>query len=300
MEEYSGGKKLIPIGQTPMESNIDDEIKLYRPKKRGRSAILHSAFFRLGRFVLLVGAFFAVYYCLYQLYLKNATGEEDIPASALPEQSSEEETTEKYEMRLPLIINESGKETDFASILKEESYFRLPPGDGIKVIIVNTHPSETVADGITAAEMAEELLKLLQSRGISAYLDNTQYDAQGVIGAYKRMSENVEKLKDIYKEAVVVIDLHDSDSGARYTFTVGTSDCFAWQENLRFSGAIYRSMNCTDAAFRMLPTSLGQDNCLLNVNIGIGSSECTALETRELLSAFCDALVEILQNEPLE
>lgn len=299
MEEYSDFKKLIPLGQTPMESNIDDEIKLYRPKKKGKNRVIYYVCFRVVRFFMLVLAFFAVYYCLYQLYLKNAKGNDDVPASAYPEETLAEETAPKDEFRLPLIINESKREIDYISIFEEDNYFRLPPGDGVKIIIVNSHSGEKVAGDIAVTEISDDLLRLLQSRGISAYLDDTQYDAEGAIGAYKRMSDNVSKLKNIYKEAVVVIDLHNSDSGVPLTFTVGTSDNFAWQENLRFACAIYKYMDDKNVAIRMLPTSLGQDNGLLNINVGIGGSECTAIEARETLSAFLDSLTLILQNVPL-
>ncbi len=299
MEEYSEAKDLIPFGQTPMESNFDDEIKLYKPKKKDRNGVLYSAFFSFGRFLLLVVGFFMVYYCLYQLYLKNAKAGEDIPASVIPEQTTAEETTEQKESLLPLIIDESGTEFDYEALFYEDGLFRLPTGDGVKVIIVNSHSSEKVSNNRTVSDLSEDLFKILQSKGISAYIDKTEYDADGTIGAYTRMSENVASLKEEYNNALIVVDIHDSDIGVPFVFTVGISDRFAWQENLRFACNIYKLMKRPDGALRMLPSSLGQDNGLLSINIGMGSAVADVVETREILSSFADALAAILQENPL-
>lgn len=299
MEDYSEAKELVPFGQTPMESDLDDEIKLYKPKKKVRNRVLYSACLRVWRFLLLVVAFFLVYYCLYQLYLKNAKVGEDIPASVVPEQSTAEETTSTKELLLPFIIDESGTEFDFEALFYEDSLFRLPSGNGIKVIIVNSHSSENVSKNATVADLSEDLFKILQSKGISAYLDKTEYDADGTIGAYTRMSENVASLKEKYNDVLVVVDLHDSDIGVPFVFTVGISDHFAWQENMRFACNIYKLMKFPDGTFRMLPSSLGQDSGLLSINIGIGGITADDVETRAILSSFADALVAILQEEPL-
>lgn len=299
MEEYSEANKPVPFGQTPMETDLDDEIKLYKPKRKKGRGVLYSACFRLWRFLLMIIAFFLIYYCLYQLYVKNASRSVDVPTYVQPEETSAEETVADNEIDLPIIINESENDIEFGALLNEDYSFGLPRGDGVKVIIVNTHSSEAVSSSITVSQFSEDLLKILQSKGVSAYFDDTVYDSQGMIGAYSRMSANVRHLKDIYNEAVVVIDIHDSDSGAPLTFTVGTADGFAWQENLRFACNIYKRMEHFDGAIRILPSTLGQDNGLLSVNIGIGGVDCSDVESRAILAAFAEALTEILQKEPL-
>lgn len=299
MEEYSEANKPVPLGQTPMETNLDDEIRLYRPKKKKGRGVLYSACLRVWRFLLMIVAFFLIYYCLYRLYVNYASRSEGIPALARPEETSAEETIVESNIELPLIINESKAEFDVDALFNEEYSFGLPRAEGVTVIIVNTHSSERVSSDITVKQLSEDLLKILQSYGISAYFDGTEYDAQGMIGAYSRMADNVRSLNDIYNEAVVVIDIHDSDSGAPLTFTVGTADTFAWQENLHLACSIYKRMKCSDCAFRLLPSSLGQDNGLLSVNIGIGGADSSEVEVRALLAAFADALTQILKKEPL-
>ena len=299
MEEYSEVNKLVPLGQTPMEENIDDAIKLYMPPKRERNRKVFSFCFRVWRFIAMVVAFFLIYYCLYRLYVKNALPNEDIPASVTPEASSLEEPVELSDPVLPLIIDESLLEINVESYLNEENYIKIPQGDGIKVLIVNSHASERVSDSLSVSDLGEDLVKILESRGIGTYFDNIPNDDAGTIGAYARMSENVAILKEKYKEAVIVIDIHDSDTGSPFTFSVGVSEEFAWEENLRFACNIYKIMKNSDAAFRFLPTSLGQNNGLLTLNIGIGGNMTKDSAARAQLASFADALSQLLQNEPL-
>ena len=299
MEEYSEPNKLVPFGQTPIENDPEDEIKLYMPNRRERKSKLFSFCFRIYRFAAMVVAFFLIYYCLYRLYVKNALPAEDIPAAATPEVTSAEESLHLTEPRLPLVINECPFEIDVEEYLNEDSYIKIPDGDGIKVLIVNSHSSETVSDSLSVSDLAEDLAKILESRGIGTYFDNTQNDVAGNIGAYARMTENIARLKEKYTEAVIVIDIHDSDSGSPFTFTIGATDDFSWEENLRLACNIYKLMKDTDAMFRFLPTSLGQDSGLLTLNIGIGGNITDDSTARALLSSFADALSQLLQNEPL-
>lgn len=299
MEEYSKSNKLVLFGQTPIDDNIDDVIKLYMPKKREKNRKIFSFCFRIWRFLAMVTAFFLIYYCLYQLYVKNVAPAEDIPIAVTPEVTSSVETEYPSKPRLPLIINESSFEINVEEYYNEDNHIKFPNGDGIKVLIVNSHSSERVSDSLSVSDLAEDLAKILESRGIGTYFDNTANDDAGTIGAYARMSENIFKLKEKYTEAVIVIDIHDSDSGAPFTFTVGATDGFSWEENLRLACNIYKLMKDTDAVFRFLPTSLGQDSGILTLNIGIGGNLTDDSNARTSLSSFADALSQLLQNEPL-
>jgi hypothetical protein len=298
MEDYSESNALVPYGQTLMKTDLDDEIRLYRPKKKNERGVLFSACLRLWRFLLMVTAFFLIYFCLYQLYVNNASADDDIQAFVPPEETGNKVMNVEKEFAPALLINESKIDIDGDAIFNEGYDFCFPNGDGVKVIIVNTHSSEKVSSEVSVRQFSEDLLKILQSRGISAYFDDTRFDEQGSMGAYTRMSEKVKKMRDIYNEAVVVIDLHDSDSGAPLTFTVGSDESYAWQENLRFACYIYKKMKCNDGAIRILPSSLGQDNGLLSINVGIGGVDYSGIEAREMLSVFADAISEILKTTP--
>lgn len=299
MEEYSLSNKLVLYGQTPIDENTDDEIKLYMPKKRNRNNMLFSFCFKICRFLTLVIAFFLLYYCLYQLYVKSALPQEDIPTSVTPAITSAEDTEEFSKLELPLVINESTKEINIEEFFGNEDHINLPQGKGIKVLIVNSHSSEFASSSLSVSDLGEDLAMILCSRCVYTYFDPTVHDEDGNIGAYSRMSESISDLKKKYKEAVVVIDIHDSSSGAPVTFTVGTSDGFAWQENLRLACSIYKEMKNEDAAIRVLPTALGQNSGLLTLNIGIGGKLCDDSTARALLASVADALTVILQNEPL-
>jgi hypothetical protein len=299
MEEYSKSQKLIPFGQTPMEDNIDDEIKLYIPKNRGRGKKRFLFCFRIFRFIAMVFAFFFIYYCLYQLYLKNAKFNEDVPSSETVAEASNEETEPMQEVRMPLLIDESESNIDLKEYIENAGDFKFPEGEGVKVFVVNSHSSEKASQNLTVSDLAADLVKILESRGIRAYFDDTANDENGTIGAYSKMRDNVARLKDIHNEAFVVIDIHNSDSGLPYTFSVGILDSFAWQENLRFACGIYKIMKDTEAAFRILPSSLGQDSGLITLNLGIGGDTYDDSEARILLSLFADAFLELIANEPL-
>ncbi len=299
MEEYSESNKLVLLGQTPIENDIDDEIKLYMPKKRERNHKLISFCFKIWRFVAMVVAFFLIYYCLYQLYLKNALPGEDIPTVATPDNTTAEETVQVSPPTFPPIINESAYEINIEEYINEDSFIKIPQGDGVKVLIVNSHSSERVSESLSVSNLGEDLAKILESRSIGTYFDNSENDVSGTIGAYSRMSEKVDVLKEKYSEAVVVIDIHDSDIGSPITFTIGATDEFSWQENLRFACNIYKLMKDKDAIFRFLPTPLGQDSGLLTINIGIGGNLSQDSDARAILGSFADALTRLLQNEPL-
>lgn len=299
MEEYSLSNKLVLYGQTPTDENTDDEIKLYMPKKRNRNNMLFSFCFKICRFLTLVVAFFLLYYCLYQLYVKSALPQENVPTAVTPAITSAEDTEEYFKLELPFVINESANEINIEEYFGNEDHISLPQGKGIKVLIVNSHSSEFASSSLSVSDLGEDLAKILSSRGISTYFDSTVHDEAGTIGAYSRMSESISDLQKKYNEAVVVIDIHDSSSGAPVTFTVGTSDGFAWQENLRLVCSIYKGMKKDDVAIRILPTALGQNNGLLTLNVGIGGKFCDDSTARALLASVADALTIILKNEPL-
>ena len=278
MEEYSKSNKPVLFGQIPIDNDLDDEIKLYMPKKREKNRKLLSFCFRISRFFIMVIAFFLIYYCLYRLYVKNAVLAEDLPVSAIPEDTSIEETLRISEPRIPLVIDESSFEINLVKYLNEDNYIKIPNGDGIKVLIVNSHSSERVSDSLSASDLGEDLAKILESRGVGTYFAI---------------------LKEKYNEAVIVIDIHDSDSGSPFTFTIGATEDFSWEENLRLACNIYKLMKDTDVMFRFLPTSLGQDTGLLTLNIGIGGNMTDDSAARAMLASFADALSQLLQNEPL-
>ena len=302
MEEYSKSNEVIVGAPREPREDLDDVIKLYMPKQR-RQRMQRKLVFTFGlkifRFFLLVTAFFLIYYCLYRLYVQNAVTTPDIPTSVSPAETSEEETTAEYVFELPIIINESNTEINIEEYFENDTFIKLPQGRGIKVIIVNSHSSEMVTENLSVADLSEDLAKILESRGIGVCFENSENDADGMIGAYARMSESVSRLKDIYNEAVVVIDIHNSDSGMPLTYTIGIDDKFAWNENLLFVCNIYRSMKDVESAFRILPSSLGQDNGLLTINIGIGGSQYEDSEVRSWLIAFADGLLRIFNEEPL-
>ena len=49
MEEYSKSNKPVLFGQIPIDNDLDDEIKLYMPKKREKNRKLLSFCFKIGR-----------------------------------------------------------------------------------------------------------------------------------------------------------------------------------------------------------------------------------------------------------
>ena len=299
MEEYSESNKLVLYGLERTDEITEDEIKLYMPKKREKNRQLLSFCFRICRFLTMVAAFFLLYYCLYQLYVKSAVKPEDISASVSPESTSTAETEQTEKLKLPLVINESMVDINIEDFLKADSNFSLPRGDGVKVIIVNSHSSEYASSSLSVSDLGEDLAKILTSRGIATYFDATAYDADGTIGAYSGMSDGVAELVKKYNEAVAVIDIHNSSIGDVVTLTVGTSDSFAWQENLRFACNIYNEMKNDKNVIRLLPTELGQNNGLLTLNVGIGEKNCDDGTTRSLLLFVADALTAVLANEPL-
>jgi hypothetical protein len=203
------------------------------------------------------------------------------------------------EVIMPLLIDESESNIDLKEYIENAGDFKFPEGEGVKVFVVNSHSSEKASQNLTVSDLAADLVKILESRGIRAYFDDTANDVNGTIGAYSKMRDNVARLKDIHNEAFVVIDIHNSDSGVPYTFTVGSLESFAWQENLRFACGIYKIMKDTEAAFRILPSSLGQDSGLITLNLGIGGDTYDDSEARILLSSFADAFIQLITNEPL-
>jgi len=292
-----------------------EPIRIFKPNKspRGFTKVLSALF----RFILITLLFAIIFLCVYFCLLrtlnrkdkeKNESGvdinnvvgnnsaetsiadtnENDIPVSAI-----------EYEGELNL-IDESKTGVNLIDYLEEEYQLHslMSADKDIRVIIVHSHTSEYVSENLSVLDAGEVLAQLLNSAGINTLHCTALHDESGRIGAYNNMEKSIHNALEEHKKCVLVVDLHNSDIDEQVTFTVGTDSSFAWKENLRLAAALSVEMGEYNTTVRLLPNTLGQDNGLLTVNIGIGGEHNTDEEGRRLVSAVFTGILGLCNTNP--
>lgn len=122
------------------------------------------------------------------------------------------------------------------------------------------------------------------------------HDTESSLGAYDRMNMTLAGLREENDSVVLVIDIHDSDSGKPLTFTVGTGFEYGWKENLKLVSAISKNITDAETAIRLLPSELGQNNGILTLNVGICGKDYSDNEARKALASLARALLTVCEN----
>ncbi len=302
-------KNIIPYTEKPIEAFVpkeEERIRVYTEADGNKKAGIINRFLRYWRFLALTVAFVAIFLSLYLIFggggksqgdVQTEAPDLDVPVAADPVESDSESTEEDPPSQNlpPLLLDESMTGID---ILDEIGFdYSLASlaeaSEGVKIIIIHSHASEHVSDSMTVLSAGDALSQILISGGLETYHCKTQHDSEGSIGAYDRMKESLTELTDKYNEAILVIDLHDSDSGRPLTFTVGTGIEYGWRENLQLACAVYGGMADVDGAFRLLPGILGQNNGLLTLHIGICGEGYSDEEARKVIASAATALLNI-------
>ena len=188
--------------------------------------------------------------------------------------------------RYPDIIDEAKTEIEFVDYLGRDNAFEsvLNNSAGIKVLIIHSHSSEKVSQSLSVIEAGEVIAQLLNSSGIKTLHFTELHDENGRIGAYNRMKDSIERLKDECPELILIIDLHGSEEGFPLMFDIGVSPDYAWKENLRIATVIYNKMDRDDCTVRLLPQELGQNTGILSLNVSIGNNNADDTVSRELIA----------------
>ena len=113
------------------------------------------------------------------------------------------------------------------------------------------------------------------------------------------MKNTVASLKENNSDLVLVIDLHDSDSGVPLLLTVGAEESYAWRENFDLASAVCTRTVGVENALRVIPADIGQNNGLLTLHVGIGNDKALDEEARKALAAFATAIIDICTKAPL-
>ena len=293
--EYQNNRASDFIGSEVPRS--DDEIRFYVTPRRNRARV------NPLRFVISTASFFLLFLCIAMLLNHNskvsfATPDEQMLTDTLNDTEPNEDvsvaaTPEEYK---PIVIDET--KTGIELILDKEYslYPLMASSEGVKVLILHSHNSEYVSENLTVADAGDVIAQLLTSAGIKTYHCVSVHDANGNIGSYLRMKESLSELLSRYPEVVCVIDIHDSESGLPVTFTVGT-DFNGWNENLKIGEAISAHMSNIETAFRFLPGSIGQDNGILTLNVGIGGANIPDEAARRAIALFAEAFIKICSEK---
>lgn len=170
----------------------------------------------------------------------------------------------------------------------------------IKVIIIHSHTSEYVSENLSVLDAGEVLTQLLNSAGVNTFHCVTLHDDSGRIGAYNNMEKSINYLIQEHTQSVLIVDLHNSDITDQITFTVGTDSGFAWKENFRLAVALSEEMCDYNRSIRLLPNTLGQNNGLLTVNVGIGSELYADEDARSLISSLFSGIFNLCKANPSE
>lgn len=309
-DENSQNNFVIPYEEKPpveFEPH-QEEIRVYEENKHIK---WKECFMAYWRFFAVTAAFAALFLFIYIIMDPTVTDnfsessesdaqtEADTPVAALPESSeSQEEIKSDPIYYSPIVLDESMIGFDIED--ETECDYSLSPlmgaSDGIKVIIIHSHNSEYVSETLSVTAIGQVLAQILNSGGIETLHCQTVHDKDGTVGAYVRMNETLESLREENGGAVLVIDIHDSDSGKPLTFTVGTGFEYGWRENLNLVSAISRYTSDTESAIRLLPAALGQDSGILTLNIGICGNDYSDAEARKVLASLAKALLLICEK----
>ena len=307
---YSDSKEIILYEEKPVIESFAhvDEIKVY---DKGKYINWKECFVKYWSFFAVTTAFAAIFLLIYVITNPEAASdsnyveesfqeiEHEISAAVLPE-SDDDQTTELDDCNHipPLFVDESmvGIENENEAYADCSLATLFGAAEGVKVIIIHSHTSEYVSESLSVISVGEVLSQILTSGGIDTYHCKTIHDADGVLGAYSRMNETLLKLRKEYTEAVVVIDIHDSDSGKPLTYTVGTGFEYGWNENLKLACAMSTYTGEIERVIRTLPGELGQSSGILTLNIGICGKEYSDDEARSVLALLAKALMKICEN----
>ena len=278
---------------------VEAEISVKRKKKR-KSA--YPAFLGFCKLISLFLAFAALFYIAF--VDKTQTKSDASDTSAIDKEVAATPSTTispngEGENGKFIFLDESGMGINIHAI-NTDGYTLSPiikSESGVRVIIMHSHSSERVAEGLGVAALGEELCKRLNEAGIGAFHCTDKFDKNGVIGAYNNMKTRLEVLRKSYPNAALVIDLHNSDVGDELTLSVGAEDSFGWTENLTLALALCRQLNLGEAcALRVLPSAIGQDNGLLSLHLGIGGEGRSEEMVAQGLDAFVKAFTEICEK----
>lgn len=295
--------KKQPVSETREadKSGYEEPIRIYDPPAK-----IRSLGDRLLGFLILTAAFFLVF-CIIA-YLMEGRGQdgdgddsgEYQQAVMLPENSDNEEQADdgiNHIVNIPLVIDES--KAGIAPDVMNTDYslhHLVEASDGVKLLIVHSHNSESVSSLISVADAGSAIAQILTSAGIDTLHSTVLHDSEGSIGAYSKMKTTVSSVLEKHPGVFCVIDLHDSDSGLPLTFTVATEG-EGWSENLRLAEAVCGRITDTQSAFRFLPGTLGQDNGILTLNVGICGESYEDQEARAVISSLADAIIEICNEK---
>ncbi len=295
-------KEIILYEEKPLAEfeEKQEEIRIFQPERAEKRDKWTSVLLKYWRFAAVTVAFAAIFFAVWQLSDRSAEFPEsetslqpNVTASASPSDTMPPEVEEKHHMTL---MNESEFE------LKLEDYmsgdYSLSHLSQAKILIVHSHNSEYVSESISVAEAGSVIGELLKSAGINVEQCDDIHDAEGNIGAYSRMNESVKEIIAEDPEIAIVIDIHDSDSGLPFTFTVGAESSYGWEENLRLACALYSRINEHSGAMRILPRSIGQNTGVLTLNIGLGGSEFDDSDGRAVIASFAEVLIEMINGDP--
>ena len=276
-----------------------EELRIYVPPKDKRKGCRF-----IIRLIFMTAIFTVVFWCLSTLMGKQNgesvdEGKSLISSADITDETSESEPADHISVSYvpSVVIDESKIGIELNEMNEEYSLkYLIDTSDGVKILIVHTHNSESVSDTLSVTDAGSAISQILTSAGIQTVHCTAEHDKDGNIGAYLRMKDSVIELLEEYPEVVCVIDLHDSDCGLPITFTVGT-DGDGWRENLRLAKAVGDEIFGTETAYRFLPGTLGQDSGILTLNVGIGGNGLSDSEARKVISAFAEAFIKICSEK---
>lgn len=306
-DEISQNKFVIPYeDKLPTEAPEHEEpIKVYEKVKYNN---WKECFLNYWRFFAVTTAFAAIFLFIYIVMnpsIANETpksietdsqSENDIPVAAIPE--SGDVTINPTIALPPIVIDESMIGFELENEINDSYSLSalMDMSEGVKVIIIHSHNSEYVSPSLSVTDVGKVLAQILNSGGIETMHCQTLHDSNGTVAAYERMNQSLDELIAGNSSVILVIDIHDSDSGKPLTFTVGTGFEYGWRENLKLVSAISKNISDAETAIRLLPSELGQNNGILTLNVGICGKDYSDDEARKALASFARALMIICEN----
>lgn len=297
----------LPNAGVDNDSGYSVGLRIWDAEKvsKGRGSF-HGLWIAL-RFLLLVFGFFGLFalimICVGINPEDNADSVTEDKAETVGAVAETTEIIERTDTELPqgsmLIQNETDAELDFDELIKENYSLSSLFSSSAEayVLILHSHSSEYVCSGMSVVTAGDALTQLISSGGISCIHSNAEHDKDTAFGAYSKMKETVLKLSEEKNAPVIVIDLHDSDTGAPLTFTVGSGSVFGWRENLRFAVALCKEMSST-SVLRVVPGKLGQDAGGLILHVGIGGKGYGKEDARKVVSELANAIIKICTKDP--
>ena len=292
----------LPPEHTKNEAEEEDKIRIWEPlpkRKKNISCRLKEAYTFLALVLAFVALFIVILMIIGILPNEGADVESEkedlVTVSADTDHTDDVEDSTKQSTAPPLIFNETAFNINYDAVSNfEYSLAMLFDGNSeVKIAIVHSHNSESTAENLSVSEAGEALEKILESSGIKCIHSTNDHDSESRIGAYERMADTVEILKIENKDLLLVIDIHDSDTGTPLSFTVGTGEDYGWLENLKLAIAACAVIDGIETSIRIVPGAIGQNNGLLSLHVGIGGDGFGDKEARAALSAFAMAVIKL-------